>query len=1414
MPPGEKSAAGFTYTLLPALRLDNRAWAFDVAGLPSTQTCDQANVAKKVSFRTDMIARKHSLVLSLQPIRPNRAIQEDPLHCYVLVSLEDFRPIRPEHGSTESTGLQLATFQDCTDYAIRFLQAGLTLQGVTYNFFGHSNSQLKSRSCFLYAGSKDEVSRKIEALGDFTTMKTVGKKAKRIGLLFSVARAVLDISPARVQDIPDIEVGDYIFTDGCGLVAPSLARELARRMRIVFRDRRYTPSVFQIRYRGYKGVVTVDPRMVNEKQPLLKMRKSMKKFHATKDNSFAVVEHSKPYSYGFLNDEHIVLLEALGVTRETLLRKQDEHFQLLASARTDFREAFRFLSYVNKPELAEKLLLDGIESVTPQIDKLIGAEHAKMVNKRNEQRCRIFVGRSRLLFGVADAWGVLKEGECHVRITLEGNGQAQTLTNTEVSVIRNPCLHPGDWQKFQVVQKPELAHLVDCIVFSTKGKRSPADMMSGGDLDGDTFFVTWDPDLVPATLSRPALYPAGREPVRFGAITDDDRLVYFAKYSNSSLGQVKNLFMNWARAKGPMTAECQELNRLFSQCVDGNRIQIPGKLKTAPSPDPDSPPFVLDYLHERAVASIKAVYPVSKHWNDLPTDVVELLIARDDIAISEFKLIQLTLRWCRTHAMQFQDFLHYFDCNVLTSEEKIWLLEQLPVVPGSPALINNALCSSNILDGNELRYFSLDDSLVRWKCVYDSARDRLATFLEAATTNMESFQRKLIVFRPDERLTLAIYVPKKLERARDNLVDDSVRLFAFPHSQGRESQSRLVLPTKKTYRLYFDSNILQLFERQRANSWVFLARPGSDDRTYRNIDDAGERRRIRQSTVDQKINFDVRASIALDKFSKGLQRHIGRVNRSTVTAAEIYIISNRDVSSMQALDLWLEYIATGEKMSLFSQEPREYATAKMEDLLPSSAPEGVAQLVRQQDLEALALLDSVEDFTLAIDLLLDLNQKQFLLACFDYLLQNPEVLGVDPCPVLHTMVKCLTKAPFLALSFGKPWKDNFNDEVLAVLEVSVTPILRAFILSATSAGELVVEPLKAVLSNMPDTSLSISEFVRFTELVSLTARSPDVAMDVLLECLGKESGRMLFGPSKAIDQTVKSLLGIALEHIAEATGEEIRQREELFELNFVSEDDEGCASVDVAFRIDAPGTTPENSSHLRLTVATLPASVHVGRKYSIDGLVTRSQQGSVRIRCLHPLPPYFEHCSWRIENCGPFVTAKTAFDAVCTLATEREQCCGIAGLLLDLPGPALPLDLGLTAPQNWHAVEKLNVSQNAAIGAALESSLVLLWGPPGTGKTETIVEMICALQEAYGDARILVTAPTHNATDNVLRRYCHRLEEQPLQRETPVNPLRVSNDVSTIARFVRHLNNSFGSHTNVTMPVDTQSCLRPTSLHM
>ena len=201
-----------------------------------------------------------------------------------------------------------------------------------------------------------------------------------------------------------------------------------------------------------------------------------------------MLNYIQPYAFGYLNDEIILLLHALGISSEALVAKQKEYLEFLARVEAlDAQTSFQYLSYCDQVELAERVLIEGVEPVGPQIRKLIRAEYDKLLNKRNEQRCRIMIPQSRLLFGVCDPRGILKEGECAVRITLHTNGQSCALRGTEIIVTRNPCLHPGDIRKLKVVDCPDLAHLTDCIIFPTRGGRATADLMSGGDLDGDKF---------------------------------------------------------------------------------------------------------------------------------------------------------------------------------------------------------------------------------------------------------------------------------------------------------------------------------------------------------------------------------------------------------------------------------------------------------------------------------------------------------------------------------------------------------------------------------------------------------------------------------------------------------------------------------------------------------------------------------------------------------------------------------------------------------------------------------------------------------------------------------------------------------------------------------------------------------------
>lgn len=277
--------------LQPAVSIGDHTWSYTLPDLPSPPDTNRLGLVKAISIKTD--GTTHTITLRLQPVSSNRALRGDPLDKFLLVSFADFHSRSLRNATPFLIGTQPATPRECTDYMVKLLRAGIILQDVHYNFYGHSNSQLKSRTCFLYAASKDVIRSKVDALGEFGRMKTVQKKAKRIGLLFSSAEVARTVDPKWCEDIPDVETKDYVFTDGCGLIAPTLARELAKGAKIVFRNQKYCPSVFQIRYRGYKGVVTVDPRMKEKGGPLLRMRKSMKKFAGGDDYSFSVVKSSK-----------------------------------------------------------------------------------------------------------------------------------------------------------------------------------------------------------------------------------------------------------------------------------------------------------------------------------------------------------------------------------------------------------------------------------------------------------------------------------------------------------------------------------------------------------------------------------------------------------------------------------------------------------------------------------------------------------------------------------------------------------------------------------------------------------------------------------------------------------------------------------------------------------------------------------------------------------------------------------------------------------------------------------------------------------------------------------------------------------------------------------------------------------------
>jgi hypothetical protein len=107
---------------------------------------------------------------------------------------------------------------------------------------------------------------------------------------------------------------------------------------------------------------------------------------------------------------------------------------------------------------------------------------------------------------------------------------------------------------------------------------------------------------------------------------------------------------------------------------------------------------------------------------------------------------------------------------------------------------------------------------------------------------------------------------------------------------------------------------------------------------------------------------------------------------------------------------------------------------------------------------------------------------------------------------------------------------------------------------------------------------------------------------------------------------------------------------------------------------------------------------------------------------------------------------EAALDAVHQRATVRAD---LEELLLD-PGCA---ELPTSVPPPTWIQDGLDEAKREAVRAALGSrDLLLVEGPPGTGKTTLIVELIAQELRRNPDTRILLSSQTHVALDNVLER--------------------------------------------------------------
>lgn len=315
----------------------------------------------------------------------------------------------------------------------------------------------------------------LSSLGCFDTVPKT-KLGDRISLAFTQTKPIVQLSLDRIVAIEEIVHDNYTFSDGAGV----FGMDIALIVQDVFKLRE-VPGAIQVRMGGIKGMLTLKkdfpPDKVGIRPSMVKFRsshmilevKTVARANDSRDNKLfnqilLIMHHLKIPNRVFLD------LQAMACA-EMASEFDRAGFDRITAGK-NIAEAY---NYVNK--VVGRGWKESGEPFSP-------AEFSSLKDTMLKARTRVNLRTNvTLMRGVPDEHGVLGAGE-----VLVGNGAVQG----SVLICRSPCNMPGDIQRAYAIQGRQtepFIYLKAVLVFSVNGTRPLADMLAGGDYDGDEYYV-------------------------------------------------------------------------------------------------------------------------------------------------------------------------------------------------------------------------------------------------------------------------------------------------------------------------------------------------------------------------------------------------------------------------------------------------------------------------------------------------------------------------------------------------------------------------------------------------------------------------------------------------------------------------------------------------------------------------------------------------------------------------------------------------------------------------------------------------------------------------------------------------------------------------------------------------------------
>ncbi|ETI24302.1 hypothetical protein G647_03671 [Cladophialophora carrionii CBS 160.54] len=365
------------------------------------------------------------------------------------------------------------------------------------------------------------------------------KLFSRWALGFSKTIPTVELKPHEFLHLPD-KLGNeaveepggkwarQVMNDGCALISYPLAKAIWA----ASGGAGEVPSAVQARVSGAKGLWIVDYQgrfpdvsqrgfwiQVSDSQLKIKPHPRERLDADATQRTFEVLKFAQDCIETRLNRQLITVLDDRGVPRSVLRDALEEDIRLYSESLTNAMsdpqrlrlwmqeygysspsQHVKFLGSLpdGKQHQMKLLLESGFHPLRCE-QLVVCAKHLlKDHMTRYLEKLSIKLPYSTMVYCAPDPYDVLDEDEVFLSSSTPlvdprtGIGET-ALDNIKVLVARNPALLASDIQLRKAVYKHELRNYKNVILFSTRGNKSTAALLSGGDYDGDTVTCIWDP---------------------------------------------------------------------------------------------------------------------------------------------------------------------------------------------------------------------------------------------------------------------------------------------------------------------------------------------------------------------------------------------------------------------------------------------------------------------------------------------------------------------------------------------------------------------------------------------------------------------------------------------------------------------------------------------------------------------------------------------------------------------------------------------------------------------------------------------------------------------------------------------------------------------------------------------------------